>query len=327
MTRAFLSSGDLIADRRSHYAEMMFEAGDHAAAADLMRQALEIVPDWVPGLFRLGEMEEKAGRLEAAAEAWRGVLRADAQDRFGASLKLASLGLTAQPDAPPTAYVETLFDAYAPTFETALIGKLDYRVPEFLAEAIARAGGERRFRHVVDLGCGTGLMGERLRASTSFLEGIDLSDAMLRKAEEKQIYDRLEKGDVNELEKPTIPAELVVAADVFVYVGNLDRAFANVSGMLEPGGLFAFSVETHETDGPSEEELVLQPSLRFTHSALYIRRLLERHGFEPLEMSRAVIRYDRGEPLTGIVTVARRAALVAMAGSPDEPIALEERPN
>ncbi|KXF78698.1 methyltransferase [Paramesorhizobium deserti] len=323
MTRAFLSSGDLIADRRAHYAEMMFEAGDHAAAADVMRQALEIVPDWVPGLFRLGEMEEKAGRLEAADEAWRGVLRADADDRFGASLKLASVGLTAQPDAPPTAYVESLFDAYAPTFETALIGKLDYRVPEFLAEAIIRAGGDRRYRHAVDLGCGTGLMGERLRRSASFLEGIDLSDAMLRKAQEKRIYDRLARGDVNLLEKPEVPVDLVVAADVFIYVGNLDRAFANIAAMLEPGGLFAFSTETHET----EDELVLQPSLRFTHSASYIRRLLECHGFEPLEMSKVVIRYDRGEPLTGIVTVARRAAPLAVAGGHDEPIALEERPN
>lgn len=302
MTRAILSSGDLIADRRAHYAEMMFEAGDHAAAADLMRQALEIVPDWVPGLFRLGEMEEKAGHLEAAAEAWRGVLGADPDDRFGASLKLASLGLTAQPDTPPVAYVESLFDAYAPTFDTALVEKLDYRVPELLADAIKRVAGSRHYRHVVDLGCGTGLMGERLRASTDFLEGIDLSDAMLRKAEEKDIYDRLGKGDVNLLEKPEIPVDLVVAADVFVYVGNLDRAFTNIAAMLEPGGLFAFSVET---DDSSQEELLLQPSLRFTHSAGYVESLLERHGFAPLEMTKATIRHDRGEPLMGIVTVAR----------------------
>jgi predicted TPR repeat methyltransferase len=306
MIRALLSSGDLIADRRAHYAEMMFEAGDHAGAADLMRQALEIAPDWVPGLFRLGEMEEKAGRLEAAANAWRGVLEADAEDRFGAGLKLASLGLTAQPDAPPAAYVETLFDAYAPTFEAALLGKLDYRVPDLLAKAIERAGGGRHYRHVVDLGCGTGLMGERLRASADFLEGIDLSDAMLRKAEEKGIYDRLAKGDVNLLERPETPVDLVVAADVFVYVGDLTQAFANIADMLEPGGLFAFSVETHETDDPSREERLLQPSLRFTHSAAYIRRLLESHGFAPLEMNTATIRYDRGEPLTGIVAVARR---------------------
>ncbi|WP_420959378.1 methyltransferase domain-containing protein [Brucella sp. IR073] len=302
MTRAFLSSGDLIADRRAHYAEMMFEAGDYGGAADVMRQALEIVPGWVPGLFRLGEMEEEVGHPEAAAKAWRGVLEADPEDRFGASLKLASIGLADRPDAPPTAYVETLFDAYAPTFETALVEKLDYRVPELLAEAIARVG-TRRYRHAMDLGCGTGLMGERLRAVTDYLEGIDLSDAMLRKAEEKGIYDRLQKGDVNELEKPDTPADLVVAADVFVYVGALDRAFANIADALEPGGLFAFSVET---DDSSDEDLLLQPSLRFTHSSAYIRRLLDEHGFAPIEMSKATIRYDRGEPLTGIVTVARR---------------------
>jgi predicted TPR repeat methyltransferase len=301
MARAFLSSGDLIVDRRASYAEMLFESGDHVAAADLMRQALEIVPGWTAGLFRLGEMEEAAGQGNMAAEAWRKLLLLDPDDHFGAGLKLAATGHARAPDTPPTAYVETLFDAYAPTFETALLNKLGYRVPELLANAIKLAAQGRRFRSVLDLGCGTGLMGPYLRADADHLAGMDLSEAMLQKAAEKQIYDRLAKADVNELDTLPHSADLIIAADVFVYVGDLHRAFANIARSLAPDGLFAFSVENHA----DEDELILQSSLRYTHSEYYVRRLLAEHAMTPVSLERAAIRMDRGEPLQGLIVVAK----------------------
>jgi predicted TPR repeat methyltransferase len=301
MARAFLSSGDLIADRRASYADMLFESGDHAAAADLMRQALEIVPDWTAGLFRLGEMEDAAGHGDAAAKAWRTLLQLDSSDHFGAGLKLAASGHASVPHTPPTAYVETLFDAYAPTFESALLEKLDYRVPELLANAIKKAAPERRYRSMLDLGCGTGLMGPYFRNDADHLTGMDLSEAMLQKAAEKQIYDNLAKGDVNELDAAAHSTDLIVAADVFVYVGDLDRAFANVARTLAPEGLFAFSVENHAGD----DELVLQSSLRYTHSEGYVRRLLTENAMSPVSLESKTIRMDRGEPLQGLIVVAK----------------------
>lgn len=301
MTRALLSSGDLIADRRASYADMLFETGDHAAAADLMRQALEIVPQWTAGLFRLGEMELAAGQGEAAAEAWRRVLQLDPDDRFGAMLKLAATGNAPTPGTPPTAYVETLFDAYASTFEAALLDRLGYRVPELLANAIDAAAPGKRFQAVLDLGCGTGLMGPHVRAKTKYLAGMDLSEAMLQKAAEKHIYDNLAKGDVNELNEQPKSADLVIAADVFVYVGDLERAFVNVARVLAPEGLFVFSVENNE----SADEPVLQASLRYTHSEIYIRRLLAANSMVPVSIQHEAIRLDRGEPLQGLIVVAK----------------------
>ncbi len=301
MTRAFLSSGDLIADRRASYADMLFETGDHAAAADLMRQTLEIVPDWTAGLFRLGEMEAAAGKGDAAAAAWRRVLQLDPEDRFGATLKLAATGHATAPDTPPTAYVETLFDAYAPTFEAALLDRLSYRVPELLANAVIALAPGKRFQSVLDIGCGTGLMGPYIRGAADHLAGMDLSEAMLRQAAEKHLYDSLKKGDVNELDAPPSSADLVIAADVFVYVGDLDRAFANVARTLTHDGLFVFSVENHE----SGDEPILQPSLRYTHSETYVRRLLAEHAMVPASIQLEQIRLDRGEPLQGLIVVAR----------------------
>ncbi|MGH6763005.1 MAG: methyltransferase domain-containing protein [Phyllobacterium sp.] len=301
MTRAFLSSGDLIADRRVQYAEMMFESGDWEPALDLMRQALDIVPNWAPGWFRLAEMEAGSGNLAAAEDAWRRTLALDPQDHLGASLRMAATGLIERPETPPVAYVETLFDAYAPTFEKALVGKLDYRAPQLLDAAIGISSGGENLRSVVDMGCGTGLMGELLRSRTEYLEGSDLSEAMLQKAREKNIYDRLEQGDINTPAGSVTMAGLVVAADVFVYVGDLERAFANVSRRLRENGIFAFSVEVHDED----QDLILRESLRYAHSETYVCRLLADHGFLVETLQRETLRMDHGAPVRGLIVVAR----------------------
>jgi predicted TPR repeat methyltransferase len=296
------SSGDLLADRRADYAEMLFASGDHAAAAELMLGALELAPDWAMGWFRLGEMQEAAGAIEAAGEAWRMSLKLEPADRPGARLKLELIGQASPSAAPPSPFVEALFDDYAEKFEQSLVEKLGYRVPDLLFAAIKAAAGERRFRHAIDLGCGTGLMGERLRPICDHLEGNDISAAMLKKAEAKKIYDRLDKADLQSLRLPEGGADLVTAADVFMYVGALDDVVPAIAKGLAKGGFFAFSVEAH--DGP--EDFVLRPSRRYAHSEAYIRRLLEA-GFALRSLERETIRMDRGEAIVGLIVVAERS--------------------
>src|SRR5688500_12874075 len=155
---------------------MLFGAGDHAAAAELMLGALELAPGWAMGWFRLGEMQETAGAPDRAGEAWRMALKLDPADRAGAALKLELIGEAPVSVAPPSPFVEALFDQYAGNFDTALVEKLAYRVPELLDGAIGAQRGS--FAHAIDLGCGTGLMGERLRPIAKFLEGYDISAAM-----------------------------------------------------------------------------------------------------------------------------------------------------
>ena len=294
-----LSSGDLLADRRHDYAEMLFGSGDHAAAAELMLGALELAPDWALGWFRLGEMHEAVGVLDQAAEAWRMAQKLDPDDRAGAGLKLELIGRAPASAAPPGAFVEALFDQYAQTFDKALVEKLDYRVPEFLAATIAKSG-HPRFAHALDLGCGTGLMGERLRPIATFLDGCDISAAMLKKAEAKGIYDRLFKADLQSLALPAGEADLVTAADVFMYVGALDRIVVSVGAALAADGLFVFSVEKH--DGP--EDFVLRPSRRYAHSQAYLRRILSAGGLTLASLEAEIIRQDRGVAVAGLIVVA-----------------------
>ncbi|HEV7252882.1 MAG TPA: methyltransferase domain-containing protein [Mesorhizobium sp.] len=298
------ASGDLLADRRADYAEMLMAEGDFAAASELMLGALELAPQWSFGWFRLGEMHEAAGQMKAAVRAWRTALELDRQDRAGAALKLALAGAAPAPDAPPSAFVETLFDQYAKRFDTALVEDLGYRVPELLFDVIrAQAGPEKKFIRAIDLGCGTGLMGKRLRQVVEKLAGYDLSAEMLREARKKGVYDRLDKADLQDLPFPPAfdgeEAALIIAADVFMYLGRLDRVFAGVAEMLAPGGLFAFSVEKH--DGPGD--FSLRETRRYAHSQGYVRGLLEANGFEMRSLETEIIRQDRNSPVEGFIAL------------------------
>lgn len=315
MTKAFHSSGDVIADRRAGYAKMLAEGGDHAAAAELLVQALEIVPGWAAGWDLLGAYCEKAGDIAGAISAWRHLEALDDEGVFGAGLKLAAHGAGAAADGTAVSYVEALFDQYAPQFEHALVDRLGYRVPEMLdalvSEEMARLGIEG-FARALDLGCGTGLMGQHLRGKTAYLEGIDVSAAMIAETARKGIYDSLQKAElVAALNTRRADADLVTAADVFIYCGALPPVLAALVPALKPGGLVAFSLEAH--DGP--EPLFLRPSLRYAHGLDATRDALVVAGLEVLRFETAVLRFDRGAPITGMLVVARRPPLELTAAN------------
>lgn len=295
------SSGDLNADRRADYAEMLFASGDHTAAAELLLGALELAQRWAMGWFRLGEMQEASGRVDLAAQAWTMSLKLDPTDRQGAALKLQLIGKGPVAAAPPSAFVETLFDHYAETFEEMLVGKLDYRLPEFLEQMIRKAKSGR-FRLALDLGCGTGLMGERLRPIVDRLEGVDISASMLKKARAKGIYDTLTKADLQRFSHSGEKPDLVTSADVLIYVGALDGLVGTVAGLLADGGLLAFSVESL-----AGGDFALQPSRRYAHSDSYVRQTLEAHGLSVLALEPTTIRQDRREPIKGLAVVAGKA--------------------
>lgn len=298
------SSGNLTADRRADYARMLSESGDFQAAADLMLQALELVPVWAAGWYELGKHLEKAGKKEDSASAYRTVLSLSPDDRFGARLKLAQLAGEPVPEEPQTAYVEALFDHYAATFDAALTGKLRYQVPDLIAAMVSRHAGGISFGHAIDLGCGTGLMAVALSGKAQSLSGIDLSAAMLAKAEMRGLYQSLVKADLVDGLAQLPAADLIVAADVFVYFPGLENVFEAVSAKLEPGGIFAFSVEKFEGDAA----FALQKSLRHAHSETYIRQLVADNGLRLLGMETAVLRRDGDIDIVGLLVIAQKGA-------------------
>ncbi len=306
MSKTFHSSGDVIADRRVGYAKLLAETSDFAAAADLVSQALELAPNWTAGWDLLGTYHEKSGNLSGAIAAWRQLEALDDEGVFGARLKLAVHGASAAGEGTAVSYVEALFDQYAPRFESALVGKLNYQVPNLLdglINSVMADTGIIRFERALDLGCGTGLMGQRLRDKVDYLEGIDLSAAMIAETNRKRIYDRLEKAElVHFLQSRPPETELITASDVFIYCGALPPILAAVVGAMCPGGLLAFSLEEHDGDEP----VFLRPSLRYAHGVNATRQALIDVGLELLRFERAILRQDRGAPIAGMLVVARK---------------------
>ncbi|AXK81682.1 methyltransferase domain-containing protein [Pseudolabrys taiwanensis] len=297
------SSGDLLIDRRFEWARESLAAGDAAGAADLLGQLLELAPRYAPAWFLLGEAREQLGDGPGAAAAFESARAADPEDGQGAVVRLARLGAVAA--APmPAGYVRALFDGYAPQFDQALTEGLGYRGPEVLLQAVERACAGRRFARALDLGCGTGLAGVAFQLMCDELTGVDLSPRMLAVADSKGVYNRLVEGDVMQFAIAESAAErrydLILAADVFMYFHDL-AAFRDIAPLLEPGGLFAFTVETYAGDGA-----LLRDTLRYAHGEAHVRDALRAAGLTLVSLHAASTRTEKGVPVPGLVVVARR---------------------
>ena len=307
LSTLFLSSGDLIADRRYAWAQDLESKGDLAGAAELLQQALELTPGYASAWFALGELREKLGDTDGAAAAYRKAREADPDDRHGALLNLMRLK-AAEPGAMPPAYVRTLFDHYAPDFDRSLTEGLNYSAPRLLlaaVEAAARSAGRAmHFAAMLDLGCGTGLAGAVFRTKADRLVGVDLSPRMIEQARQKNIYDRLEVGDLLEFLAVEQGAgnryDLVLAADVFAYLPDLAPVARAASALLMRGGLFAFSVESNDGEG-----VELGEALRFSYGVGHVRAALDGAGLKQLGLDSASTRTEKGCPVPGLSAVAQ----------------------
>jgi predicted TPR repeat methyltransferase len=305
LSTLFLSSGDLIADRRYAWAQDCEAKGDLHAAADLLLQALELTPGYASAWFALGEIREKLSDRTGAIDAFTKARDADPDDRHGAVLNLIRLGANAPADMPP-AYVRALFDHYASAFDKALTKGLGYQAPALLFAAVEKAcaatGRPAHFGATLDLGCGTGLAGGVFRPVVDRLVGVDLSPRMVEQARAKALYDRLEVLDVLQfLTEKAAQADydLILAADVFVYLPDLAPVAAAAARVLAPDGVFAFTVESHPGDG-----VVLGPALRYAHGADHVRAAIECSGLQLLSLDATATRTEKSLPVPGFVVVA-----------------------
>jgi len=311
-----MTARDPRADRRVETARALIAEGDHPGALSVLEQTLELAPDWPDLHFLCGEAAAATGQRDRAVAALSRYLALSPDDRHGALLHLALLGAAPPPDAPPTAYVTALFDEYAPRFDRSLLVGLGYRGPELLGVAIDQvAGASASFGSALDLGCGTGLMAERLRRRTRWLEGVDLSAAMVARAAAKGVYDTLHVAELTaHLAGETRRFELITAADVLIYLGDLAPFFAAVAGRLAPGGLLAVTAEAAEADGPgTAPDRRLRPSRRFAHSLDYASRSAAEAGLALCHHDRSVLRFDGNQPVDGHVLVFSPAAIAPAA--------------
>jgi predicted TPR repeat methyltransferase len=204
-------------------------------------------------------------------------------------------------------YVTALFDQYAPKFEAALVDDLGYRGPALLLAAVlgARAalGLPPAFARVIDLGCGTGLAARAFASVAGDIVGIDLSPRMIERARLTGLYAELDVAEIVEglARRPDASADLILAADVMVYVHDMAPLLAEVVRVLAPGGLFAFTLESHAGEG-----VVLGEGLRYAYSAAGARALIEGAGLMLERLEPASSRTESGAQVPGLVAVAAK---------------------
>ena len=231
-----------------------------------------------------------------------------AREQPGDPLAIHTLAACSGRDVPgraSDAYIETVFDSFAASFDSKLT-LLMYRAPQLVATMLAESGiDERRTHDVLDIGCGTGLCGPLLREYAARLVGIDLSAKMLDQARERGVYDELVKGELTAYLRSCREAyDVIVSADTLVYFGALEEVVAAAANALRPDGYLVFTVEEFVGAGEGAD-YCLRPHGRYNHSRAYIERLLTNAGLKPV-IATAELRLEAGAPVDGLVVRAEK---------------------
>jgi predicted TPR repeat methyltransferase len=260
------------------------------------RTALALRPDYADVHGNLGGLYLMQNRHDEALAAFRRQVLLDPKN-VAAMHQIAALA-GANTERAPARYVESVFDGYADRFDSHLVAHLHYRTPEILVDFLVRRiaqppGGW----DVLDLGCGTGLSGQAIAPHARSLCGVDLSANMLQKARERGIYQRLVKQDLLPMMRaePGAGFDLLIATDVFIYLGKLDDILREAKRLLRSGGVFAFSIEALAEAG----DYRLTPSGRYAHAPAYIARLAEANRFHPQEIMQTTLRVESSAPVAG----------------------------
>jgi predicted TPR repeat methyltransferase len=282
--------------------------GRHDEAEGHYRQALALDPAMGRCWLLLGQLLQQQGSQEAARNALKQAME-HGEDAELVRYLLAGAhpeGSEAVPHASPAAYVRGLFDPYAEGFDEHLVQTLCYRGHTVVADA-ALQDPRPVWRSVLDLGCGTGLCGARLRSRAQCLTGVDLSPTMIEHARRRGVYDQLHTDDVvRHLAGTAEQHDLILAADVFIYIGDLGPVMAGVRRVLRPDGRFVFSIE-RDDEANATLGFRLRSSLRYAHAPAVLAQRAAQAGLALDCVLPVVLREEQGQPIDGAVLVFRPA--------------------
>ena len=266
--------------------------GLHDDAIKLFTKAVQINPKYCEAYNNLASTYRSQGLEKEAVKFYQKILELDPNHSQALHI-LASINGTT-PLSAPKAYVENLFDSYAKNFEVSLINELKYNVPEIVKDLLDNQ--LEHYDHILDMGCGTGLVGLALgNGSYKRLDGVDVSKKMLEKASAKNIYTDLFHSDIVEYLKGTkLKYQLFIAADVFIYIGDLKEVFSLIKQNNENGGLIIFSTEHYSKSGYK-----LMDTGRFAHSKSYIETLSSNFNFKEIYYKTFDLRIEKNNIVLG----------------------------
>ncbi|OIR06583.1 malonyl-[acyl-carrier protein] O-methyltransferase [mine drainage metagenome] len=259
-------------------------------------------PDKTPRIIR-GQAYYELGRIDEAISLYESWLLKEPDNPVAHHLMIAYQGMPA-PEKCASQYIEQTFDAFANSFENTL-NRLNYAGPQLVLDYLETLHLQSATLRTLDLGCGTGLVGNILKPYASTLIGIDLSRGMLDQASEKQIYHHLHQSDITDFLSSSLEQyDLITCMDTFIYIGKLNEVLALIYQNLKVNGLLIFSTEkilgTHNLD------YQLNISGRYSHHHDYLTALLKSTGFTILNIRDVAIRKESGYPIEGQFICASR---------------------
>lgn len=288
------------AEIQGHLAEAYLDLGKSDIALQQYIKALKLEPTRAEWQHNLAVLYLRDKQLELAKQHFKLSLELQPDNPTAQHMLTALENKTSS--AAPAEYVSELFDQYASYYNEHVKNKLDYQVPKLLRQAISKFLTEHsKPQNILDLGCGTGMCGVYFRDLADFLVGVDLSPGMLHQAKTLGAYDGLCRCDILQV----IPGynravfDLVLAADVLVYIGDLESLFSIVKGALRNNGKFAFTIEKLD----SEQDFALQSTGRYAHSGKYVQKLCEKFKFKIEMQDHIVLRQQDDLPIHGYLFV------------------------
>jgi predicted TPR repeat methyltransferase len=285
------------------FGEALLAVALPAAAIAEFQRALRIDPSLDEARFHLGEAWLSAGEAEKALEAYAAI--APDYETEKVAQRIADAEAMQTRARSDEGYVRHLFDQFSSEYDARMRGQLAYRAPEILRELADLVIMPREERlDILDLGCGTGLSGASFKDIAARLDGVDLSPAMAAIARKRGLYNEIIIADLETaLNEIAHRYDLVLAADTFVYLGDLEAVFAGTARALRENGYFLFTVEKSET-----ADFALGPKRRWRHSESYLRRLAANAGFDVAGLIACHARHEAGDPVESLAVALHKSA-------------------
>ena len=274
----------------------------HDEAIQHYDQVLAAQPDNNAAMLGRAQAHHAKGDEAATLKDCETLIARDPANQEYRFLKALASGQT--PASQPDAVVKGLFDSIAHKFDEHLVVGLKYKLPKQVAGIIKDKYPGLKL-NVLDLGCGTGLLGACLGRIDGFLIGVDLSEQMTAQALRHDVYDRFHHVNVLDAlaETPASLYDVVAALDLFIYVGDLTAAIPDAHKVLRAGGNFIFSCETATED---EADLVLRPTGRYAHKRSHVEALCRAAGFTDLSVQECDLRLEADQPIAGYLVTAKK---------------------
>lgn len=277
-------------------------AGDLPAAIAEFEQAVSLDSDFAAARHALGLAWLEAGEPDRAIA----VLSTLAATSLAsaAAQKIAVARARKAAERAPAGYVRHLFDQFSAGYDAVMLSELNYRAHLILRELAELVLVTRKCLDILDLGCGTGLAGAAFTDMARRLDGVDLSPRMVERARERGIYHRLIVADLESaLSEEGQSYDLILAADTFVYIGDLAPALRGVHRRLKPGGFLLFTLERKAGTGYD-----LGPKRRYRHSEPYLRQQGAVAGLTVMGLLHCTPRKDGQNPVDGWAAALQRSA-------------------